>query len=259
MKTLLEIQTLLEEKIPRSAVSQRDGGGGRSLSYLPGHYVISRINHIFGPFGWATDVKALDLLHCGEIEKYGKKVFTVHYKALVRLVVQGPDGQATEHTDVGYGDGSDKENIGKAHELAMKEAVTDAIKRCAKNLGGSMGLYLYDKDQTNVEEDGAGKPAAAPTVKETSGTQQPTSVASRPKLKDSPSDRPKAAEAPARDNLMRRISTLSKILNSTGRATFAQQKENLKAKYGADSKDALTDAQAAELVSAMETSAQAAS
>jgi hypothetical protein len=55
-------------------------------------------------------------------------------------------------SDYGYGDGTDKTNPGKAHELAIKEAVTDGLKRCAKNLGPVMGLALYDKDQTDVKE-----------------------------------------------------------------------------------------------------------
>jgi len=141
-KTIIE---QLDAPIPRSAVSQRQGGGGRSLSYLAGHYVIDRLNKVFGPMNWASKIESLQLVHTAEN--------SVHYIAQVRLVVEDENGKKTEHTDVGYGDGSDKTNIGKAHELAVKEATTDALKRAAKNLGQSMGLALYSKDQENVVED----------------------------------------------------------------------------------------------------------
>lgn len=267
MKTLLEIETLLEEKIPRSAVAQREGGGGRSLSYLPGHYVISRINKIFGPFGWASDVKALDLIHSGEIEKFGKKTFTVHYKALIRLVVQGPDGVATEHTDVGYGDGSDKENIGKAHELAMKEAITDGIKRCAKNLGGSMGLYLYDKDQTMVED---GRPssvsekpsAGKPVTADRPGQPTPNaSTSSEGRKTNPPVTRPSAQGAHAdRELVNKSINAHSKIVIAKS-SDQTQAKEKLKgdmrAKYGTDEKERLTDDQATEFLAELKARAGA--
>jgi len=34
----------LNEKISRNNVCERQGPGGRSLSYLEGHYVINRLN-----------------------------------------------------------------------------------------------------------------------------------------------------------------------------------------------------------------------
>ena len=153
-----QLQSKLDEKIPASCVSVRDGGKGAKLSYLKGHYVIDRLNQVFGSLGWATDLVSLDKLHEGAIKnRYDQDVHYVSYKAIVRLVVETAlaDGSVlkTAHTDVGFGDGQDGANPGKSHELAMKEAVTDAMKRCAKNLGQSMGLALYDKDQPNVEDD----------------------------------------------------------------------------------------------------------
>lgn len=230
MRDLKEIETMLNAKIPRSVVMQRDGGSGRSLSYLAGFYVIERLNEIFGNLNWASDVKTLDLLHVGTIQdKYGKDVHTVHYKALIRLVVQGPDGKATEHTDVGYGDGSDKVNVGKAHELAMKEAITDGIKRCAKNLGGSLGLHLYDKDQTNVEDD------------------------SRPKVASRPQSEPKqvkvAEKLPKVDSslVLSEINSYAKIIAAKGYKTITQLKEEMAAKYGHSEKEKLSEPQAVEL------------
>ena len=67
MKTLIDIQNELDAPIPRSAVSQRQGGGGKSLSYLAGHYIIDRLNKIFGPLGWASKTEKMDLVHTGQV------------------------------------------------------------------------------------------------------------------------------------------------------------------------------------------------
>lgn len=150
MKTVEEIIKELDDKIPRDCVSERQGGNGRSLSYLEGHYVIDRLNKVLGQGNWAYEANT-SLVHSGEIETRSGPTYSVHYLARVRLVVTIGE-RTTEFVDYGYGDGSDKNNPGKAHELAVKESVTDGLKRCAKNLGMSMGLALYDKTQENVED-----------------------------------------------------------------------------------------------------------
>jgi len=149
-KTYEEVVKELDAKIPRDAIAERDGGGGRKLSYLEGHYVIDRLNKVLGPGNWAYTSDAT-LAHQGTIPGRSGETYSVHYITKVRLVVSIGD-TSTEFTDYGYGDGSDRNNPGKAHELAIKESVTDGLKRCAKNLGMSMGLALYDKSQENVEE-----------------------------------------------------------------------------------------------------------
>lgn len=145
-KTYQTVSEALDNPIPRDVVRERESGGGRTLSYLEGHYVIDRLNKVLGIGNWATQITELKNVFSGEV---GNK-HSAHYTCRVRLVVELPEGKRTEYEDVGYGNGYDKTDPGKPHELAVKEAVTDAIKRTAKNLGMSMGLALYDKDQTNV-------------------------------------------------------------------------------------------------------------
>lgn len=144
MKTREQIIEELDSKIPREAVSLRESGFGKKLSYLEGHYVIDRLNKVIGQGCWGYTIQALNLVHSTEE--------TVHYIATINFYANIGD-RSCQFTDVGYGDGKDRNNLGKAHELATKEAVTDGIKRCAKNLGMSMGLALYDKEQTNVEDE----------------------------------------------------------------------------------------------------------
>lgn len=143
-KTVEQLNDELDTKIPRDVISERDGGGGRKLSYLEGFYVIDRLNKVFGNLNWhneITDVRAIT-------NKTAKGEFPA-YLVKVRLAIRGADGTLT--IKEGYGYGSDK-STQNSHELAMKEAVTDALKVAAKNLGMSMGLALYDKTQENVDD-----------------------------------------------------------------------------------------------------------
>lgn len=155
-----ELLKELNAPIPRAAVSEREAGfGGRTLSYLEGWYVIDRLNRVFGQGNWsyAADVS---LIRFDELEKdYGQKkqkFFSAHYMAKVKLRVNIENKEGitlpVEFSDYGYGDGTDRAIPGKAHELAIKESVTDGLKRCAKNLGMSMGLALYDKSQEFVSD-----------------------------------------------------------------------------------------------------------
>lgn len=158
-----QIQAKLNEKIPRDVVAKRQAGNGISLDYLEGWYVIARLNEVFGNLNWSYGIDELKLVHSGEVTTQRGKSFTAHYIAQVRLRVPDLNMEKAKideygigcisYTDVGYGNGSDKSDPGRAHELAAKEAVTDGIKRCAKNLGWSMGLALYNKDQEMVSDE----------------------------------------------------------------------------------------------------------
>ncbi len=51
----------------------------------------------------------------------------------------------------GCGSGHGRANTpGEAHESALKEAETDAMKRALTTFGNAFGLALYDKEQREV-------------------------------------------------------------------------------------------------------------
>lgn len=148
-----KIQDKLNENIPNSVIETREAWrGGPKLSYLSGAYVINRLNEVLGQGNWGYDIYELNNVFEGEIEQSNGTAYTTSYIARVLLTVTVGELKTT-FTDVGYGDGTDKKSKGKAHELATKEAVTDGLKRCAKNLGISMGLGLYFKSGEFVDED----------------------------------------------------------------------------------------------------------
>jgi recombination DNA repair RAD52 pathway protein len=153
--------------------------------------------------------------------------------------VELPGGVKTEFIDYGYGDGSDKFKIGKAHELAVKEAVTDGIKRCAKNLGMSMGLALYDKTQENVEDAAPEKPAAQAPAR----TRDITGYMPEKKTPPAP-----AATGESLDDLVKGISANSRVVITKKLRTADQIRSEMAAKYGTDDKTKLTVEQAKELL-----------
>lgn len=142
-----DLKLKLDEKIPENAIEHRNQGG-REVSYLSGAFVIDRLNQVLGHLNWGYGITELKCVYEGKTEQSSGEVYAVSYIAKIKLHA------ATEviatYEDVGYGDGFDKKNPGKAHELAVKEAVTDGIKRCAKNLGRSLGLELYLKPALKV-------------------------------------------------------------------------------------------------------------
>jgi DNA recombination protein Rad52 len=136
----------LESNIPREVIKQRDGGGNKKLDYLEGWYVINKMNEIFGNMNWCSETIKLDLLPA-ELPTYVAKV---------RIIVKCPDGSMVYKDGTGWGADKGSRN---PHEMAVKEAETDALKRAAMKFGKSLGLALYDKTQEYVEETPQAKPA----------------------------------------------------------------------------------------------------
>lgn len=183
------MKELLDAKIPQDAIENRSQAGV-TLSYLTGWYVIDRLNQVFGHGKWSYD-STLTKVWEGEVN--GR--FCVSYMAAIRLYLRFP-GQETDkynsgstfYEDVGYGDGGDKQNPGRAHELAIKEAVTDGIKRCAKNLGMSFGLALYRGDDEFIEleqpklkrtQQDSGRPSVAKVIHAGSSEKKETAQSER--------------------------------------------------------------------------------
>jgi hypothetical protein len=68
----------------------------------------------------------------------------------------------------GAGHGIDVD-LGQAHESALKEAETDAMKRALMTFGNPFGLALYDKQQREVSSS-SGESSAPPPTSASNGT-----------------------------------------------------------------------------------------
>lgn len=120
---------------------------GKYGDYIEGVHAIYEANRIFGFDGWSYST---DNVHLTNASMSGEK-HRVGYFAQVTVTIH-LDGGAVKRSDVGHGQGFGKSE-GDAHDSAVKEAVTDALKRALRSLGNPFGLALYDKTKANVGVD----------------------------------------------------------------------------------------------------------
>ncbi len=138
-------QQALAAPLDRANVQTRSQSN-RNLSYLEGWHVIAEANRIFGFDGWQRET-----LHCQCVAERERSIgsgqrsgWGVTYTAKARIKV----GEIIREGS-GAGHGIDMD-LGQAHESAIKEAETDAMKRALMTFGNQFGLALYDKQQREV-------------------------------------------------------------------------------------------------------------
>jgi hypothetical protein len=138
-----QIATLLQP-LHGSRVSQDPKGN----AHLEAWDVRRHLLRIFGWGGWSDEILTCDLVRELEIpasQPNGKPRWTVVYRVTMRLTVRDPDGQQVSvFEDGACGDATNQPSLGDAHDQAMKTALSQALKRCAVNLGDQFGLSLYD-------------------------------------------------------------------------------------------------------------------
>lgn len=139
---------------------------GRNLSYLEAWDVKAHLNRIFGFLNWSADVIESTLAF---EEKNEKAQWNVGYKVTLRLSVHG-----ATYTESAVGSSSLPQR-GEAHDMAVKTAESDALKRAAINLGTQFGLSLYNDGATadvvgkTLDRNAALPPEPEPPVTENSG------------------------------------------------------------------------------------------
>lgn len=106
---------------------------------------------IFGFTGWRFEIVRCDMVSERSEEKPSKRdgkpylAHTVVYRVLGRLSIYGDDGEMiTFFEDGATGDSVNQPSLGDAHDMALKTAISQALKRCAVNLGDQFGLSLYN-------------------------------------------------------------------------------------------------------------------
>jgi DNA recombination protein Rad52 len=191
----------LAAPLDRANVRQREQGRGK-VNYLEGWQLIAEANRIFGFDGWQRQTIAVRCVAQAErsIGRDQKSGWGVTYTARVRVTVNagGLPSLIREGTGAGHGIDTD---LGQAHESAIKEAETDAMKRALMTFGNPFGLALYDKQQREVTGScgapvtsgrTAARPATAPQP-----TQGPTrSAGAQPRAASQAGQTPSAPTAP---------------------------------------------------------------
>jgi DNA recombination protein Rad52 len=174
----------LSAPLDRANVRQREQGRSR-VSYLEGWQVIAEANRIFGFDGWQRQTIAVRCVAQAErlIGRDQKPGWGVTYTARVRVTVTAGGLPPLIREGSGAGHGIDVD-LGQAHESALKEAETDAMKRALMTFGNPFGLALYDKAQRQVSSaavqgDGAQRAdGQRPTVGRPSAGSPPAAAAS---------------------------------------------------------------------------------
>ncbi len=145
----------LAAPLDRANVRQREQGRSR-VSYLEGWQVIAEANRIFGFDGWQRQTIAVHCVAQAErtigargTSREQKPGWGVTYTARVRITVTAGGMTPLVREGSGAGHGIDAD-LGQAHESAIKEAETDAMKRALMTFGNPFGLPLYDKAQRQV-------------------------------------------------------------------------------------------------------------
>jgi hypothetical protein len=121
------------------------------VSYLEGWQVIAEANRIFGFDGRQRQTIAIrcDAQAERTIGRDQKPGWGLTYTARVRVTVTAGGLTPLVREGSGAGHGIDVD-LGQAHESALKEAETDAMKRALMTFGNPFGLALYDKQQRQV-------------------------------------------------------------------------------------------------------------
>jgi hypothetical protein len=137
----------------RSRIQQLQGH-----SHLEGWDVRRWLIRVFGHGGWDQHIVEAALVAEWETDEdrpvyrngsrtdETKRVHYFHaiYRATLRLTVRDLDGRTVAtYEDVATGDAKGPAR-GDAHDQALKGAATQALKRCAVNLGDLFGLSLYN-------------------------------------------------------------------------------------------------------------------
>jgi len=131
---LSRIQRMLSQPLKRELVKTRSGHGGMGVQYIDGATAISLCNEIFGFDGWHTQICEQKTEYCQEKKKNSDRWF-VGCSAIVRVELKN----GTFHEDLGFGEAINTKGRGMAIQKAKKEAVTDAIKRAARQFGNGLG------------------------------------------------------------------------------------------------------------------------
>jgi hypothetical protein len=135
--------TLLLQMIHESRVRQHKGN-----DHVEAWDVRRWLTRIFGFAGWSEECLSETCVYERIVPQKEENKFraTVAYKVILRLHIRDIWGNEIGFFDQGsVGESVNQPSIGDAHDNALKNAFSQALKRCAIDLGDQFGLSLYNK------------------------------------------------------------------------------------------------------------------
>lgn len=247
MKSFEEVSLFLKTPIPRSEIYKRPGGGGKELSYFETWWVVHLLNECFGNTGWSSEVASIEHISNAELPTYRAKV-------TIKAMVRGPSDDKGNPTYLTISHDGIGTCSGKDHEMSIKGAESDALKRAAVKFGNRLGNGLYDKSEEFIHDDqkatdkpagvqpkiqeASSKPSTTPKVQPRQETQTGTSVAG-------PGPRDQI------NSLIRSTASVAfskKSLVEGEPWTLPRMQEKYKQEYGVEQTENLSDDQANEVL-----------
>ena len=116
---------------------------GMSFKYLETYDVINVANTMFN-YMWDYTITRLEEV-ARETNQNGNHVIT--FSAIVKVKIYDSQRNFIEREDTGVGTGTAR-TVGDAIDNASKSAVSDALKRSLRSMGGQFGNNLYSKTPT---------------------------------------------------------------------------------------------------------------
>lgn len=107
-------------------------------------------------FGWGGfDIETLECALVSERSVWDDKNalrgrHSVVYRVQARLIIKDSVGwgEICHFDDGATGESQNQPSLGDAHDMALKTALSQALKRCCVNLGDQFGLSLYNGGRT---------------------------------------------------------------------------------------------------------------
>lgn len=144
--TALQLERLHADLHP-ARVATRDQGG-RQLTYLEAYDVRATLIRIFGYGGFSAEVIDTRITHESQYTpaNQDRMLWRIGVMCTFRLTIHQTGAVYTESAAASQS-GPD---YGEVLDFAIKTAESDALKRCATNLGTTFGLSLYNGTLTDV-------------------------------------------------------------------------------------------------------------
>ena len=153
-----KVKSVIEEKIPDKLIQERKGGG-QTLSYISGNFVIDLLNRAFN-YAWSWKIDE-HWIQKSESKKFrdkntGKETITEqppiqHVVGTLTVYFKDAEGKIFPVSKSGAGS---KVVLGGSSEQdsLVKAASTDALKKAASLLGRGAQLYRDKTEQKYFEE-----------------------------------------------------------------------------------------------------------
>ncbi|MFB9558619.1 Rad52/Rad22 family DNA repair protein [Streptomyces roseoviridis] len=137
--TTAQVDFLLRGIDPR-----RVGQDGKGFAHVEAWDIRRHLIRVFGFGGFDTDLLEMTLVSQQEIPNGNRSRWTVVYRVAVKLTVKVDGVELGHWHGVATGDGTNLPSLADAHDLALKTADSQALKRAATNMGDQFGLSLYN-------------------------------------------------------------------------------------------------------------------